>query len=791
MSRAVRVVSAVAVLFTASTLFAASDATYTALRAVRPGTKMIALNNFTFDRDAFHFTLNGRLVLLDPIEGKTPGAVFLGQGSYDLKPATAGEMRQLAIYTGDDKLTTLSDQFDSAVFLGSALVDAAAKVSAPDAAAADNTAASRWDEYLKKQKKDFRTNYHIRVLQEILDGDTEPYFFVWVNGKKYPPAILQVDSRESEPVSMTVFHNEKGGIWYSSGPRGAKPTARKLLVNPDDYVIDNTIKGAELSATTTMTFTAGSAIRVLPLNLFGKLRISEASWAIAEDDAPWEPLPFIQEDKDEDWDAAVVFPKKLEPNGMYKVRITYAGKDVLTNAGDGNFSVGARTSWYPNVAVFDDLATFQLTFHIPQKLQVVSIGNEVDSKVEGDQRVSVWKSETPVRVAGFNYGKFKKLSQADKDSGMSVDVYTNPGTPDVVRQINQFLEMSSQEEGGPSFVSINTGQLAQSALADGINTARTGNHYFGALAHKRVSITQQSEWSFGQSWPSLIYMPYLAFLDSTDRNTLGLNAAKDFVDNVGPHEFAHQWWGHQIGWASYRDQWLSEGFAEFTSALVAQQTGGWPKYNTIWENARKFILAKYPGSTISNDQAGPITQGFRLSTWQNPYAYSAIVYSKGAYVLHMLRMAMWDPKGGDAAFEAMMKDFAATYAGKNPSTADFQRVAEKHMTQSLKIAQNGKLDWFFAQWVDGTAIPKYDAKLDFKDAGGGKYKLTGSITQSNVPDNFAVMVPVYVHFDKNNYTRMGTTLLIGSTTKPIDVEIALPKKPQKFSINANHDVLSR
>ena len=791
MSRAVRVVSALAVLFTASTLFAASDATYTALRAVRPGTKMIALNNFTFDRDAFHFTLNGRLVLLEQIEGKTPGAVFLGQGSYDLKPATPTEMRQLAIYAGDDKLTTLSDQFDSAVFLGSALVDAAAKVSAPDGAAADNTAASRWDEYLKKQKKDFRTNYHIRVLQEILDGDAEPYFFVWVNGKKYPPAILQVDSRDTEPVSMIVFHNEKGGLWYSSGPRGAKPTARKLLVNPDDYVIDNTIKGSELSATTTMTFTAGSAIRVLPLNLFGKLRISEASWAIADDEAQWEPLPFIQEDKDEDWDAAVVFPKKLEPNGMYKVKITYAGKDVLTNAGDGNFSVGARTSWYPNVAVFDDLATFQLTFRIPQKLQVVSIGNEVDSKVEGDQRVSVWKSETPVRVAGFNYGKFKKLSQADKDSGMSVDVYTNPGTPDIVRMINQALEASAEEEGGPSFVSINTSQLAQSALADGINTARTGNAYFGTLVHKKVSITQQSEWGFGQSWPSLIYMPYLAFLDSTARNTLGLNSLKDFVDSVGPHEFAHQWWGHQIGWASYRDQWLSEGFAEFTSALVAQQTGGWPKYNTIWENARKLILSKPPGSTISNDQAGPITQGFRLGTWQTPYAVNAIMYSKGAYVLHMLRMAMWDPKGGDAAFQAMMKDFAATYTGKNPSTADFQRVAEKHMTQSLKIASNGKLDWFFAQWVDGTAIPKYDAKLDFKDAGGGKYKLTGSITQSNVPDNFAVMVPVYVHFDKNNYTRMGTTLLIGSTTKPIDVEIALPKKPQKFSINANHDVLAR
>src|SRR5204862_59871 len=95
------------------------------------------------------------------------------------------------------------------------------------------------------------------------------------------------------------------------------------------------------------------------------------------------------------------------------------------------------------------LANYELHFRVPQKMQVVAIGNQVEDKVEGDQRVSVWKSETPVRVAGFNYAKFKKLTQVDKDSGMSIEVYTNPGTPDVVRLINQYLEATSEEEGGP------------------------------------------------------------------------------------------------------------------------------------------------------------------------------------------------------------------------------------------------------------------------------------------------------------------------------------------------------
>src|SRR5207244_13330477 len=33
------------------------------------------------------------------------------------------------------------------------------------------------------------------------------------------------------------------------------------------------------------------------------------------------------------------------------------------------------------------------------------------------------------------------------------------------------------------------------------------------------------------------------------------------------HETAHQWWGGIVAWRSYRDQWLSEGFAEYSGIL--------------------------------------------------------------------------------------------------------------------------------------------------------------------------------------------------------------------------------
>ena len=157
----------------------------------------------------------------------------------------------------------------------------------------------------------------------------------------------------------------------------------------------------------------------------------------------------------------------------------------------------------------------------------------------------------------------------------------------------------------------------------------------------------------------------------------------------------------------------------------------------------------------------------------------------------MLRMAMTDQKNGDAAFAAMMKDFATTYAGKTASTRDFQRIVEKHATPNLKISQDGTLNWFFDQWVHGTAIPKITSKPDFSPGADGKYRLTGTITQSEVPDNFASIVPIYVHFDKTSQAKLGSVVLVGNTSKPVTVELALPKKPQRASVNAMHDVLSR
>src|SRR5207237_956170 len=211
--------------------------------------------------------------------------------------------------------------------------------------------------------------------------------------------------------------------------------------------------------------------------------------------------------------------------------------------------------------------------------------------------------------------------------------------------------------------------------------------------------------SFGQAWPTLVFMPYTAFIDTTQRvQLMGIRGGTDtFWRYVAPHEIAHQWWGHTVGWSSYRDQWMSEGFAEFSASLYVQYIRHRPdKFIDFWEAQRKLITEATPATKgIKPYTIGPVTQGFRLSNAKTQAAYQFLVYPKGAYILHMLRMMMYDQRAqnGDAKFQAMMQDFVKTHFNQDVSTEDLKQMVEKHMTPGMNLAGDGRMDWFFNEYV--------------------------------------------------------------------------------------------
>src|SRR5262249_58412455 len=96
-------------------------------------------------------------------------------------------------------------------------------------------------------------------------------------------------------------------------------------------------------------------------------------------------------------------------------------------------------------------------------------------------------------------------------------------------------------------------RLTEKALVESKNSIRIYNLWFGEVPYGRIAITQQPQMNFGQSWPTLVYLPIISFFDSTQRWQLfGLDSGlTSFIQEVTPHEVAHQWWGHVVGWATY------------------------------------------------------------------------------------------------------------------------------------------------------------------------------------------------------------------------------------------------
>src|SRR5581483_5055367 len=135
----------------------------------------------------------------------------------------------------------------------------------------------------------------------------------------------------------------------------------------------------------------------------------------------------------------------------------------------------------------------------------------------------------------------------------------------------------------------------------------------------------------------------------------------------------------------------------------------------------------------------------------------------------------------------MMHDFTKTYGNRNASTEDFKLIAEKHIKPAWDLTHDGRLDWFFGEWVYGTEVPRYRLEYSLTQREGGVVELMAKLTQSDVSAGFAMPVPVYVELD-GKLIRAAVVRIVGSATRQL--KITLPKKPKRVLLNAYDDVLA-
>jgi hypothetical protein len=774
-----------------------SDPNYRALRTAGPAA-VYRVDNLELKRDVGTLSLQkGQVTFFAPVLGKTVMAVFTGEGTFHLKPVLPVDATCLTSVSGAPEI---DETFRSVVLCFT------------DETADEIRKAAVGQEEISKANpafQEFRSRVRGRgddprsLVEALLGGDqmanidadllAELYaphrrsFSAYIHGAKHADlrflvsdsgALAHLPSPEEVAVINRDPNGEHDGIWYMSHLKtewekgAASSSENRRWVMATRYKIDTAIANNDhLSGECTVDFRVlVENMRIVKFGLLPNLRVRSVKQA-------GQDIGFIQESRTQDGSFYAVLPTAAKAGADVQLTIEYEGDKVVRNSGGGTFAVAARTSWYPSLNTFTDRTPYDLTFRIPRKYSLVSVGRLEKTWKEQNYDASHWVSEIPLAVAGFNYGDFKKLEKKDEQTGYNIEVYSTSTVPDSLQAASRTMVLS------PS-------ALAQSAMVDTMNSVRIFENYFGKLPYGRIAITQQPQMFFGQSWPELVYLPLTAFLDETQRWQLfGMRAFKlaEFVDEVTPHEVSHQWWGHAMGWGSYHDQWLSEGFADFSAALFLQATGKHDEFKKYMERQRRRIVEKNNFGLRPND-AGPVWLGIRLDTFKNPRAYNNIVYPKGGFIVQMLRSLMWDKDTQDKDFREMMQDLISTGFNKGVTTENFRAIASKHMKPSMDLGGDRTLNWFFNEWVYGTDLPRYKMEYSLQPGDRGQVVLTGHITQSGVSNNFRMKVPVYAELDKEPI-RLGSVTLTGNSTSA-EFRIPLPKKPKLVAANMFDDVLA-
>jgi hypothetical protein len=759
--------------------------------------KATAVSNLVLVRDRLRLTFSeGLLQFTQPVNGLVYGAGFSGRGRIQVEPPTAQEAQQLKLHTGQD---VLDMEFSEAALVFSDQTFDEVSRQAQWKPSRDTRPA---EIYLSRQREREEIGAELvpRLLRSVMTEERSRCTLFAADLKTAQKGWIHIrfDTLESEEISVGQWKDWeriKGFNPWLSFPAGGR-TPAEIYKDPlakDEfrirgYIIDVEISDkAELSASARVTLDhCAAGARVLVFRLDSRLRIERVSESgkVLEFFQPQDPKDRQQSYGDY---AAIVLERSGQPGQRQVLEFSYRGKRVIRRVGQGQYFCESF-GWYPTRAeAFSTRADFELNFQIPKKYSLVATGDKVSEGLEGNVALSRWKSGIPLAVAGFAYGDYKL--EKNKAGDVEIEIYANRNPDDVMSGLRDFAQgqLPGQNAAPVALGSLSPAAMARTMAQEVANSVNLFQQYFGPYPYKRLAVAN-IPYSYGQGWPMLLYLSALSFLDSTQRHSLGITGHIQITDFFRAHETSHQWWGHRIGWKSYHDQWLSEGFAQFSGNLYVQMRRNNQEYLTRLREDKQELKSRDQRNRVY-ESLGPVWMGARLASSDAPHGYSTVVYNKGGYILHMLRSMLFDsrdPKNPERRFIALMKDFCQSYENQPVSTEDFKAMVEKHIEPLMDLDGNGRMDWFFNQYVYGTGIPEYRFTYQVEDAGSGKWQVKGRIVQANVPPGWKNVLPVYL-------TASGRTAAIGWTRvagTESSFAFILPMKPDKIALNQNEEILA-
>lgn len=699
--------------------------------------KVATVNNLLLTKDVGAFVLeSGELYLCKPIRGRRYAAVFVGKGIFQYTPATRVEQDHLERFEGKKQMY---EEFSSLVFFcGDSTLEELQQDWTFDSKAVSSDVPEAIAEALEMISERDAGYIDPSLVRPLLNNEFLPLFYAHIGRKRNDPYFFTIDPYEEtgEEVQFLKYRSELGYKYrrpvnqfhtqeeYTAGRTYANDGHPMLKIT--DYVIDTRLEGGrEMIAANDVSFEMIEADKQwVNFSLHPSLKVDSVIW---EDGTPAE---FSDPGGSPFWVRLRDGLQSVGESG--RITVYYHGEYIDR---EQNWLVlKSSIQWYPQHG-YKGTATFDLTYHVPEDFRFVSIGKKQSEEREGKMVTTRWKTDGPVRNASFNIGFFDEHTEEPD------------GLPPVVIWIGRY-----SHSGFGADIEKQVGD-------DVVESIKLYSKLYGDYQADKIYVTEILQ-PHGEAFPGLIHISW-----STFESTTG------FDHRFRAHEVAHQWWGASgVDFGTYHDQWLSEGFSDYSSLMFLQAR---VKGNDLFLKT----LRDWRNDVFRNKEAGPISLGYRLGS-----AYDVVVYKKGAWVLHMLRNMMIDLKTmKEDRFVDMMRDFFQTYNGSTATTADFQAMVEKHM-------DGADLNWFFDQWVYGTDLPTYSFDYSVRKGEGDSYIATVDVQQKGVSPSFEMYVPIKIDFGKHGISRL--RVKISGSGGTFDLP-PLPYEPEEIIFNENESVLCK
>jgi aminopeptidase N len=164
---------------------------------------------------------------------------------------------------------------------------------------------------------------------------------------------------------------------------------------------------------------------------------------------------------------------------------------------------------------------------------------------------------------------------------------------------------------------------------------------------------------------------------------------------------------------------------------------------------------------------GPVYLGYRLGHIKNDgRVFRALVYNKGAAVLHMLRRLI----GDDAFFRGVRRFY---------STSRFRKVGTDDLRKAFEAEAGHSLERYFEQWIYGSTLPRL--KVEYRVEGS---ELVVHVDQ--IGEAFEVPVTLTLRYAGGKKRDVVVAVKDPST----DRRIPLDGTPQSVTVNKDDGILA-